>query len=154
MFHRAKLWTALLAVGVGMAIVPVTTASATVAKSSICKAYTAEQNKQLKASSALEKDITSNNWSKVQKALLSTFSSEASAEKEFAAYLNGASAKVKAAAAVALKLDASFKTVVQKSTSLTQFETGITAAESTPKVKAALSVLEAYSNKLCPASAT
>jgi hypothetical protein len=150
MFHGAKLWAAAVAVVATMAVIPVTTASATIAKSSICKAYTAEQNKELKASNALEKDITSSNWAKVQKALLSTFSGEASAEKQFAAYLNGASAKVRAAAAVALKLDASFKTVVQKSTSLTQFESGITAAESTPKVKAALNVLEAYSNKLCP----
>ena len=48
-----------------------------------------------------------------------------------------------------LKLDGSFKSVIQNSTSLTQYESGITAAESTPKVKAALAVLDAYTTKLC-----
>jgi hypothetical protein len=50
---------------------------------------------------------------------------------------------------VALKLDNSFKTIISNSSSLTQFESGITAAESTPKVTAALKVLDAYSAKLC-----
>jgi hypothetical protein len=149
MLHRAKLGAALLTVGMTMAIIPITTASATVAKSSVCKAYSAEEAKQLKASDGLEKDIASGNWASAKKAMLSTFTSEASAEKQFAAYLNGASAKVKAAAAVALKLDNSFKTIISNSSSLTQFESGITAAESTPKVTAALKVLDAYSAKLC-----
>jgi hypothetical protein len=137
--------------GLALAIVPVTTASA-VTKSSICKAYTADQNKEIAAGNAIKKDIASSSWVKVQKALLTTFNAEASAEKEFAAYLRGASAKVRAAGAVVLKLDASFKTVVKKSSSLIQFESGITRAESTPKVKAALNVLETYASKLCPST--
>jgi len=138
-----------MAIVTAVAVMPAVTASASIAKSTVCKAYTAEENKQEKSESGLEKVYESGNWSKIQKALLSSFSSEASAEKSFDAYLNGASSKVKAAAAVALKLDNSFKSVIQKSTSLTQFESGITAAESTPKVKAALKVLDAYSTKLC-----
>ena len=59
------------------------------------------------------------NWAAIKKALLATFKGEAGAEKQFDAYLSGASAKVKAAAAVVLKLDGSFKTVIQSSTSLT-----------------------------------
>jgi hypothetical protein len=152
MLRRTKLWISLLAAGLALAVVPTTTASATIATSSICTAYTAAQNKEIAASSAIEKDIASGTWAKVQKALLSTFSSEASAEKQFATYLNGASAKVRAAAAEALKLDASFKKVIQKSKSLNQFESGINKAESTSKAKAAVSVLESYANKLCPSS--
>jgi hypothetical protein len=149
MLSRAKLCAALLTVVVAMAVLPAATASATVAKSSLCKSYKSEETKQLKASTALGKDIESGNWASIKTALLATFKGEAGAEKEFAAYLNGASAKVKSAAAVVLKLDGSFKTIIQNSSSLTQFETGITAAESTPKVKAALAVLSTYTTKLC-----
>jgi hypothetical protein len=143
-----------MAIAMAVAVVPAATASATIEKSSVCKAYKAEENKQLKASANLTKVYESGNWSKIQKALLSTFQGEANAEKEFDVYLNGASSKVKNAAQVALKLDSSFKSVIQKSTSLAQFETGITAAESTPKVKAALNVLDAYSAKLCGTTTT
>jgi len=149
MLTRAKLSVALLAATVGLAVLPAATASATVAKSSICAAYKSEEGKESKASTQIGKDMESGNWASLKKALLSTFKSEAGAEKEFTAYLNGASAKVKTAAAVILKLDGSFKTIIQNSTSLTQFESGITAAESTPKVKAALDVLDTYTTKLC-----
>jgi trehalose/maltose hydrolase-like predicted phosphorylase len=152
MLQWAKLGAGAMAIGVAMAVWPAASASAGVEKSSICTAYKAEEAKQVKASTALTKDIESGNWATIQKAMLSTFASEAGAERQFDAYLNGASAKVKAAAAVALQLDASFKTVIEKSTSLTSFEAAITKAESTPKVTAALKVLDAYSGKLCPTS--
>jgi hypothetical protein len=139
-----------------LAAVPAATASASIEKSSICKVYTAEQNKQAKSETGLAKIYASGNWAKIQKALLSTFNSEANAEKSFTVYLSGASSKVKSAAAVILKLDNSFKSVIEKSTSLTQFESGITAAEATPKVKSALAVLDAYTTKLgcTPATTT
>ena len=149
MLFRAKLYVALLAAAVGLALLPAATASATVAKSALCNSYKSEENKQLKASTALEKKIESGNWTSIKSALLATFKGEAGAEKQFDAYLSGASAKVKSAAAVVLKLDGSFKTIIEKSTSLTQYETGITAAEDSPKVKAALNVLSAYTTKLC-----
>jgi hypothetical protein len=148
MLRGAKLGAGVMAIGMALAVVPAATASASIEKSSICKAYNAEVAKQTKASTNLAKEMESGNWNTIKKTLLATFNSEANAEKSFDAYLNGASSKVKAAATVALKLDSSFKSVIQKSTSLTQFEAGITAAESTPKVKAALAVLTAYSNKL------
>ncbi len=135
-----------------MAVVPPTTASATIAKSSICAAYAVARHKEIAASNAIEEDIASGSWAKVQRALLSTFSNEASAEKQFAAYLSGASSTVRAAAAEGLKLDASFKTLIRKSSSLEQFESGITKAESTPKARAAVNLLAAYANKLCPTS--
>lgn len=149
MLNRAKLCGALLAVVMAMAVLPVATASATLAKSSICKAYKTEVAKQLKSSTALAKDVESGNWAVIKKDLLATFNGEAGAEKEFANYLSGASSKVKSAAAVVLKLDGSFKTIIQKSSSLTAFESGITAAEETPKVTAALKVLDSYTTKLC-----
>jgi hypothetical protein len=148
MLRGVRLGAGVMAIGMALAVVPAATASASVEKSSICKAYSAEEAKQTKASANLAKEMESGNWSTIKKTLLSTFNGEANAEKSFDVYLSGASSKVKAAAAVALKLDSSFKSVIQKSTSLTQFEAGITAAESTPKVKAALAVLDSYSAKL------
>ena len=152
MLFRAKLCGALTAVVVALAVLPAATATATVAtvaKSSLCTAYKSEETQQTKAGDALAKDIESGNWASIKKALLSSFNGEAGAEKQFAAYLNGASAKVKAAAAVILKLDGSFKNIIANSSSLASFESGITAAESSPKVKAALNVLTAYTTKLC-----
>jgi hypothetical protein len=149
MLRRARLGMGMLALGLTLALLPAVTASATVEKSSLCKAYQTEVTKQTKASGTVAKEMESGKWSSIKKALLSTFNSEANSEKQFNSLLNGASAKVKAAAAVALQLDSTFKKVIQKSTSLQQFESGITAAESTPKVTAALKVLDNYSKSIC-----
>jgi hypothetical protein len=139
----------MLVVGLALALVPAATASASIEKSAVCRAYNSEVTKQTKGSANLAKDMESGNWSSIRGALLATFNGEANAEKEFAAYLSGASAKVKAAAAVALKLDSTFKTIIESSSSLQQFETRITAAESTPRVTAALKVLDSYSKSIC-----
>ncbi len=149
MLRRARLGMGMLAVGLALALLPAATASATVEKSSLCKAYQAEVAKQTKASGTVAKEMESGKWSSIKSALLSTFNSEANSDKQFDSLLSGASARVKAAAAVALQLDSTYKKVIQKSTSLPQFETGITAAESTPKVKAALKVLDNYSKSIC-----
>jgi enterochelin esterase-like enzyme len=132
-----------------MALLPVTTASATIEKSSLCKAYNAEVKQQKKGSVALGKEMASGSWSSMQKVLLGTFDKEANVEKQFATLLSGASAKVKSAITVALQLDNTFRSIIQHSTSLAQFQSGITAAESTPKVKAAEKVLVNYTKGLC-----
>jgi hypothetical protein len=138
----------MLAAGVAMALLPAATASATIEKSAICKAYANDVNQQTKGSTALAKEMASGKWSAIQKALLSTFSHEASAEKDFSTFLSGASAKVKAAANVAIGLNSTFKSIIQHSTSLAQFESGITKAEALPKVTAALKVLDNYTKSL------
>ena len=138
----------MLAVGVALALLPTATASAALEKSAVCKAYTTEINQQTKGGAGLAKEMESGNWPAVQKALLATFGKEASEEKAFAAYLNGASAKVKAAAVVAERLIGQFKTVIQQSKSIAQFETGITSAEANPKFAAAEKVLDAYTKSL------
>ena len=148
MLQRARLGIGMLAMGVALALLPAATASATIEKSALCKAYTTEVNQQSKGESGLAKEMESGNWPAVQKALLATFGKEASEEKAFAGYLNGASAKVKAAAVVAEQLIGKFKTVIQRSTSLAQFETGITAAETSPKFTAAEKVLDTYTKSL------
>ncbi len=149
MLRRARLGIGMLAVGLTLALLPAATASATVEKSALCKAYQSEVAKQTKASATVAKEMASGKWSTVKKALLATFNSEANSEKQFSSYLNGASGKVKAAAAVAVQLNNTVMKVLQKSTSRQQFETGILAAESTPKVSAALKVLGNYSATIC-----
>jgi hypothetical protein len=138
-----------VALALALALVPAANASASIEKSSVCKAYKSEETTQTKGSANLAKEMESGKWSSIKGALLATFTGEANAEKQFAGYLSGASAKVKAAAAVALKLNSTFKTIIENSSSLQQFETRITAAESTPKVTAALKVLESYSKTIC-----
>lgn len=151
--QRAKVGVGVIATGLALvlalAVVPAVTASASVNISSICKAYKGEVAKSTKGTASLTKAMESGNWPVIQKKLLSIFNGEASSEKEFAAFLSGASAKVKAAAAVSLSLVSKFKTIIENAKSLTQFEQGITAAESTPKIKAAEKVLDSYTTKLC-----
>jgi hypothetical protein len=105
--------------------------------------------KQSGATTALAKVIQSGNFASIKKAMLASFNGEANTEKAFTAFLKGASSRVKAAAAVSLKLANSFKSIIEKSTSMTQFESSITAAEETPKVMAALKLLDGYTTGLC-----
>jgi hypothetical protein len=148
MVRKAKLGISLLAIGMVLTLVPAVTASAEVEKSAICKAYTADVNLQSKGSAALAKEMESGTWSSIQKALLTTFSNEASAEKDFSTYLSGAPAKVKAAANVVIALDNKFKSIIQHSSNVEQFEGSITKAEQLPKVNAALRVLDNYAKTL------
>jgi hypothetical protein len=152
MRSRAKLCGALSALVGAMAVVPVATASATPGRSAICKAYKAEETKEVKASAALAREDDSDNWTVIKKDLLATFKGESGAEEQFDAYLSGASSKVRSAAAVVLKLDGTFKTIAQSSSGLTAYETGISEAQETPKVKAALKVLDSYTTALCGAA--
>jgi hypothetical protein len=152
MGSRAKLCGALSALVVAMAVLPASMASATLGGSSICRAYKAEETKDVKASAALVKDINSNNWAVIKKDLLASFKAEASAEKEFDASLSAASSKVKSAAAVVVRLQSTFTTIAQSSSSLTGYETGIAAAQGAPKVKAALKVLDSYTTARCGAT--
>jgi hypothetical protein len=146
--RKAKLGISLLAIGMGLTVVPAVTASAAVETSAICKAYNADVKLQSKSTAGLAKEMASGKWSSIQKALLTEFSRDASAEKDFSTYLNGAPAKVKAAANVALGLDSNFKSIVQHSTNVQQFGTAIEKAEQLPKDVAAAKVLDNYAKTL------
>jgi hypothetical protein len=50
---------------------------------------------------------------------------------------------------VILTFDATLRNVIEKAKSLAQYDKGITAAESAPKVQAALQVLDTYTTQLC-----
>jgi uncharacterized protein YceK len=155
MSSRAKLCSAqsafvvAVAVALVVAVVPVATASVASGGSSICKAYKAEEEKVVKASAALARAEDSSNWAVIKKDLLTGFKGESGAEEHFDGYLSGASSKVKSAAAVVLKLDGTFKTIAQSSSSLTAYETGISEAQETPQVKSAFKVLDSYTTRRC-----
>jgi hypothetical protein len=51
---------------------------------------------------------------------------------------------------VELKFDGTLKSIIQKSTSLTQFESNVQTAETSPKVAAATKTLDTYTQKQCP----
>ncbi len=150
MLQRVLAGTGLAALVVAATLWPAATASPAADKTSICQAYQAEETKQTKANAKLTKLLETGKWTAGKKALVSTASQESDAEKQFAGvYLKGAPRTVKAAAAVALKLDATLRNVVAKAKSLDQYEKSVTAAEGTPKVQAALQVLDAYTSELC-----
>jgi hypothetical protein len=159
MLRRAKLGVGTLVVGTALALVSAATltlalppearASAAIAKSSLCKAYTAQTKQQEEGSAALGKEMALPDWPSAKKAVLATFDKEANTERKFATMLNGASSKVKAAVKVALQLDDRFRTIIEHSTGLAQFQAAITKAESTPKVAAAEKVLVNYIKGRC-----
>ena len=155
MRSRTKLCGALSALAVAVAataaVVPAA-ASAASGGSSICKAYKAEEKKVVKASAALARADDSGNWTVIKKDLLAEFKGESGAEEQFDAYLSGASSKVRSAAAVVLKLDGTFTTIVQSSSSLTAYETGVSEAQDTPQVKSAFKVLDSYTTRMCGSS--
>jgi hypothetical protein len=154
MLQRVLAGTGMAAFALTATVWPAATASSVPDKTSICQAYQADETKQAKANAKLTKLLETGKWSAGKKALLSTVSQELNSEKQFAAvYLKGAPRTVKAAAAVALKLDATLKSVVEKAWSLGQYDKGITAAETTPKVQFALRVLNSYTTELCGSSA-
>lgn len=146
--RMAKFGVSLLAIAMGLAVVPAVTASAAVETSAICKAYNADVKLQSKATAGLGKEIASGKWSSIQKALLTEFSRDASAGKDFSTLLSGAPAKVKAAANVILGLDSKFKSIVQHSTNVQQFGTAIEKASQLPKDTAAAEVLDNYAKTL------
>jgi hypothetical protein len=150
MLQRVLASTVLAALILAATLSPAATASAVADKTSICQAYQADETKQAKANAKLRKLLETGKWAAGKKALLSTASQESRAEKQFAGvYLKGAPQTVRAAAAVALKLDATLRNVIAKAKSLGQYDRGITAAETTPEVQAALQVLNAYTTELC-----
>jgi hypothetical protein len=150
MLQRVLAGTGIAAVMLGATLWPAATATSAVDKTSICQAYQAEEAKQAKANAKLTKLLETGRWAAGKKALLSTASAESNFEKQFAGvYLKGAPRTVKAAAAVILTFDATLRNVIEKAKSLAQYDKGITAAESAPKVQAALQVLDTYTTQLC-----
>ncbi len=163
MLQSAKIGIGIAALGMAVALVPAASASASVSGvdavhsvsalgiSSQCKAYKADGEAAEKADgSALVKAIESGNWADAQKALLSSFNNETSAEKTVLGTLSHSPSSVKGALAVVLKFDGTIKSIVEKSTSLTSFETSIGSAETAPKLKSAEKTLSAYFDKQCP----
>jgi hypothetical protein len=168
MLNKLKLGLGIAAVGTGLAMVPaIAPASAAVSRvsavsavsslrsSALCGAYKKEGSSLANTEGgALAKAMASGNWPAVQKALLASFNSESGAVKGLEAALSSAPSNVKAAAATFFKFDGQIKSIVQSSTSLTQFSSQISSIEESPKVQAALKTMSAYGEKLCPGSIT
>jgi hypothetical protein len=156
---RAKVGIGVATLGMALSVVPALSASASMARSAsmqksdsgLCKAYKADQQAEVKSENgaAMEKAIESGNFAEVKKDLLASFGSASKIQGEMNQYLSGAPSKVRSAAGVVLKFDGTLKGIIANASTITQFESGAQAAEKAPKVVAALSTLEAYSNKVC-----
>ncbi|MGP0032208.1 MAG: hypothetical protein ACLPVF_17105 [Acidimicrobiales bacterium] len=163
MLHATKIGIGIATIGMALALVPAVSASASVRgvtsvrsvealqTSSLCKAYKSDAKaEEGTEGTALVKAMESGNWAAAQKAMLAAFGNETTAEKEMVAALSSAPSKVKSAASVILKFDGTLKGIIEKSTSITSFSTAVESAETSPKIKSALSTLDAYARKLCP----
>jgi hypothetical protein len=163
MLNKARIGIGIAAIGLAASMVPAVSASASVSrtagihaiqlvqKSSLCKSdeKLSAAAAKTEGGSALEKDIESGNFGAVKKLMLATFTSESSLEKAYNAYLSGAPKNVQSAASESLKFDGTIKSDIEKSNSMTQFESYIESAEKNPKLVAAEKVLSAYSEKKC-----
>jgi hypothetical protein len=164
MLNRVKAGIGVATIGMAMALIPaISPASASVSSVSsvlgvsslssnaLCRDYKNQQTASANTQgSALAKAYTSGNWPAIQKALLSTYNSEAGAISKLESVLSGAPSNVKAAVGTFLQFANSLKGVIQRSTSLTNFGTNIEAVSTNPKLASAEKVLAAYGAKLCP----
>jgi hypothetical protein len=167
MLNRVKAGIGVVTIGTAMALIPaISPASASVSRVStvsslsgvsslssnaLCRDYKNQQTASANTQgSALAKAYTSGNWPAIQKALLSTYNSEAGAIGKLESALSGAPSNVKAAVGTFLQFANSLKGVIQRSTSLTNFATNVEAVSTNPKLASAEKVLAAYGAKLCP----
>ena len=164
MLNRVKAGIGVATIGMAMALVPaISPASASVSRvasvssvsslssNALCRDYKNQQSASANTQgSALEKAYASGNWPAIQKALLSTYNSEAGAISKLESVLSGAPSNVKAAVGTFLQFENSLKGVIQRSTSLTNFGTQVAAVSTNPKLASAEKVLAAYGAKLCP----
>ena len=157
MLNKAKIGLGVATIGMAFSLVPAVAASASVRTvrpvqtSALCKVYKADLAQSTKSTgAAITKAIESGNWPAAQKALLSAFASAGGAEKALVAALASAPGNVKSAAAVALKFDGQLKSIIQSSTSMTQYESKVTSASQNPKLTAAEKTLDSYTAKQCP----
>lgn len=131
------------------ALVPALPAGAS--KPGLCSLNKAEQKVVLKSTGAITKAIQSGNWAAAKKALLASFGQATQAEQLAVSALSGAPSNVKAAGAVMIRFAGSEKTIIQNSTSATQFESAFAAAAQSPKVASAEKTLAAYFTSKCGA---
>jgi hypothetical protein len=168
-FHRVRLGIAVASVGLAVflsAAAPVsaaqfkakakhhkttttTTHKGSNPSGSFCTLYKDELNASSKSSAALEKAVEGDNWPAAKKLLIASFSQEGKVEKEFITALGSVPANVKAAGQEALKAVPAEEKAIQSSNSITQYETALEAALSTPKMAAAGKVFQAYETSTC-----
>jgi hypothetical protein len=160
MLHRARFAVGVAALGLVMALAPMATASASVnsskgsnPNSALCKLNNSETKATAKSTAALQKAFASSNWNTAKNAMLSAFNGETKAIGTLIGILGGAPANVKSAVGTLLRFDGTYKTLIQKSTSATQFESSVTAAVKNPKFVAAETTVANYFTGLCGSTA-
>jgi len=146
--RRVGTGIGIVSVGAAMALLPVAPAVAS-PHSGLCALTKSNQAAETKATATVTKAMESGNWAATQKALLASFGLEASAERQAIAALSGAPSNVKAAGAVMVRFAGTEKTIIQTSTSTTQFESGVESAVHNPKVVGAEKTLSGYFTAKC-----
>lgn len=160
MLKHAKIGLGVATVGMALSLVPAVAgasvkASAPLRSNALCTAYKADQKAADKSETpSFTKAIESGKWPAAQKALLSEFNGATGEEKALVSALAGAPGSVTNAANVALKFDATLKSLIEKSKSMTQYESSVTSASNNPKLASATKVLDAYTEKECPGLVT
>jgi hypothetical protein len=139
----------ILLMGATMAFVPTLPAGAS--KPGLCTINKSAQKVELKSTVAITKAIQSGNWAAAKSALLASYSQVSQAEQLAISAISGAPSNVKAAGAVMIRFAGSEKSIIQKSTSATQFATSVEAAAQSPKVASAEKTLGAYFTSKCGA---
>jgi len=147
LLRRMGIGAGVVAVGVTMAIGPGLPAGAS--RGGLCSLTKNATKAEVKSSSAISSAIQSGNWATVQKDLLASFNQASQAEQTAIAALSNAPSNVKAAGSVIIKFAATEKSIIQKSTTLTQFESSEETAAQSPKVASAEKTLAAYFTSKC-----
>ncbi len=167
MLNRAKAGIGVATIGMAMALIPaISPASASVSSvsgvsgvsslsslssSALCRDYKNQQSALANTqSSALARAYASGNWPAIQKALLSTYSSETGTVSKLESVLSGAPSNVKAAVGTFLQFENTHQRRDPAVDQPDEFRHTGRAVSTNPKLASAGKVLTAYGAKLCP----
>jgi len=149
LLRRLGMGIVVVAVGTAMAFLPTVPVAANSRHQNVCSLNKNVTKAETKSAGAISSAIESGNWGAAQKALLASFGQYSQAEQAAIAALSNAPSNVKSAASVMIKFAGTEKSIIQKSTSASQFESSEETAAQSPKVANAEKVLAAYFGSKC-----
>jgi hypothetical protein len=148
LLRRVGTGIGIMVVGTAMALVPAVASGAS-KHEALCSLNKNVSKAEAKSSGQISSAIESGRWSAAQKALLASFNQYSQAEAAAMSALSNSPANVRAAGSVLIKFAGTEKSIIEKSTSASQFESSEEAAAQSPKVASAEKILAAYFGNKC-----
>jgi hypothetical protein len=145
--------------GLTLALVPLTAASAKTTKgsapnSAMCKTVKSEQNGSSAASSAIERAMTSGNYAAAKQALLNSFNVDFNQVQKALGVIHSAPPKVQAAFKDLLSYVKQLRTAIQNSTSVTSLVASFETLAKNPKLETDGTTISNWYTSVCGGTLT